>query len=147
MKRRCAAGLVLVLLAALAGCGGDEREEYCQALQERRPRIAEMVESDSSAALLENLPMLRELGEQAPEDLADEWQTYLAALEGLDDALDRADVKATDFEDGKPPAGLDEGERAAIAAAADEVAAEDTVLAAAGIEQQARDVCKINLGL
>lgn len=145
--RRLVGALVLTLLVSLAGCGGDSGDDYCQALEERRKEIAEMVDSGSAAVLLEKLPMLRKLGEQAPEDLEDEWQTYLTALEGLDKALDDAGVKADDFKGGKPPAGLDEAQRKAIATAAGEVAAPDTVQAGAGIEQQARDVCKINLGL
>jgi hypothetical protein len=145
--RRLVGVLLLVLLASLAGCGGDSQEDYCTALEERRTKIAEMVDSGSPAVLLDNLPMLRDLGEQAPEDLRDEWQTYLDALGGLDEALDEAGVKASEFKDGKPPAGLSEAERKAIADAAGQVAAEETVQAGAGIEQQARDVCKINLGL
>ena len=35
----------------------------------------------------------------------------------------------------------------AIIAAADQLSSDDVVAAAAGIEQEARDVCKINLGL
>lgn len=141
------AGALVVAMLSLAGCGGDPGEDYCDALEDRRKQIAEMVDSGSPGVLLENLPMLRELGEQAPEDLRDEWQTYLAALEGLDEALEEAGVQATEFEDGKPPAGLDEAQRRAIADAAGQVAAEETLQAGAGIEQQARDVCKINLGL
>ena len=145
--RRLAGALVVALLLPVTACGGDSQEDYCQALEERREKIAEMVDSGSPAVLLDNLPMLRELGEQAPEDLRDEWQTYLAALDGLEEALDDAGVKASQFEDGKPPAGLDEAQRKTIADAAGQVAAEETVQAGAGIEQQARDVCKINLGL
>jgi hypothetical protein len=136
-----------VLLAALVGCGGDSTEDYCSALEERRTRIADMVESQSSAALLDNLPMLRELAEKSPDDLTDEWQTYLDALEGLDDALDEAGVEASDFRDGRPPEGLSAADRKAIADAATQITTEEVVQAGSGIEQQARDVCKINLGL
>ena len=145
--RRLVGALVLVLLASLAGCGEDSGQDYCKALEERRKEIAEMIDSGSPAVLLDKLPMLRDLGEQAPEDLQDEWQTYLAALEGLDKALEDAGVKASDFKAGKPPAGLDEAQRKAIADAAGQVSSQETVQAGAGIEQQARDVCKINLGL
>ena len=37
--------------------------------------------------------------------------------------------------------------RAAVAGAVQQVSSDDVVQAASGIEQQARDVCKVNLGL
>ncbi len=146
-SHRLLAVLLGLVVLTLTGCGGDSTEDYCNALSQRREKIAEMVESGSATALLDNLSMLRELAEKAPDDLTDEWQTYLGALEGLDGALDDAGVEPADFEDGKPPAGLADSDRKAIADAAGEITTEEVVQAAAGIEQQARDVCKINLGL
>ena len=55
-------------------------------------------------------------------------------------------MKPSDFEDGKPPAGLSAAERKAIADAASQIRTEEVVEAASGIEQQARDVCKVNFG-
>ena len=55
-------------------------------------------------------------------------------------------MKPADFEDGKPPAGTQRRGRKAIAEAADQVATDEVSQAASGIEQQARDVCKVNLG-
>lgn len=134
------------LLLALAGCG-DSTAGYCAALEQQRTEIADMVASDSSSALLGGLPMLHDLADAAPEDVADEWRTLLRALDRLDDALRRAGVEPGDFRDGKPPAGLSEEDRKAITAAAAGMGSPDVVTAASGIEQQARDVCKINLGL
>ena len=71
----------------------------------------------------------------------------LRAVEGLDEAIDDAGVKPSDFEDGKPPAGLSAADQKAIADAAGQITTDDVVAAATGIEQQARDVCKVNLGL
>ena len=48
---------------------------------------------------------------------------------------------------GEPPAGVTASTRTAIAEAANELASEDVVTAATGIEQQAKDVCKLQLGL
>ncbi len=145
--RSAVPGVVLALLLALAGCGGSTVDDYCKDLGQQRKEMADMVSSESPTALLSHLPMLRELAEKAPEDLQDEWQTFLDAVEGLDKAIDRAGVKASDFKDGQPPAGLSEGDRKAVADAAGEIRTDEVVQAAAGIEQQARDVCKINFGL
>ena len=140
------AGLVVALLLPLSGCG-DKTDDYCSALEDHNKDIAEMVGSDSPDALLNGLPVLRDLGKKAPEDLTDEWQTFLGALDGLDDALRKAGVKAADFVDGKPPKGTGVREQKAIADAASQIGADDVVEASTSIEQQARDVCKVNLGL
>jgi hypothetical protein len=140
--------LVLGVVLPLAGCGGENSiEDYCAALKADQKQIAEMIESPSSTALLSNLPMLRRLAEQAPDDLTDEWQVFLGALDGLDQALDDAGLKPSDYEDGRPPAGVSAADRKAIAAAASQITTDEVSAAASGIDQQARDVCKINLGI
>lgn len=137
-----------VLLAGLTACGGEPSyDDYCSRLQEDREQVGEIVASGDPAELLGNLDVLDELRREAPRDLRDEWDTLLTALEGLRDALRDADVKASDFEDGKAPEGLSQADQEAIATAADRVRADDVVAAASGIETQARDVCKINIGL
>ncbi len=144
--RRLATAVAAILLLTLTGCG-DPTEDYCSELRKDRKEFAEMLESESSSALLGNLPMLRDLAEKSPDDLSDEWQTYLRAIEGLDQAIERAGVEPSDFDGGKPPAGLSEGDRKAIAEAAGQITTDEVIAAASGIEQQARDVCKVNLGL
>jgi hypothetical protein len=148
MIRRLSGVLVAVtLLLPLAGCGGDDIDSYCSDLEEHDKQIADMIESGGPLGLLDNLPMLHDLAEHAPADLTDEWQVFNDALDGLAKALKDADVKASDFQDGKPPAGLDAADQKSIAGAASRLATDDVVQASAGIEQQARDVCKVNLGL
>ncbi len=144
---RSVVALVVAMLLPLAACGEDQSATYCTDLQQHRKQLADMLESSSPSALLGNLPMLHDLGDKSPRDLVDEWQTFLGALNGLDEAIKDAGVEPGDFEDGKPPAGLSVAEKKAIADAANQMSTEDVVQAASGIEQQARDVCKLNLGL
>ena len=146
MRRIAAAALALALTATLAGCGNSE-EKYCDALRKDRVQIDEMTNDTSSDALLDGLPLFQDLADQAPDDLTDEWQTFVNALEGLKDALDAADVKGSDFRDGKIPASVTGEKRQSIVAAADNLASSDVVSAVNGIETQGRDVCKVNLGL
>ena len=100
LMRRLAAVVAAVMLFSLTGCG-DPMEDYCSQLREDRKEFAEMLESSSSSALIGNLPMLRELAEKSPDDLSDEWQIFLDAIEDLDQAIERAGVKPSDFDDGK----------------------------------------------
>jgi hypothetical protein len=145
--RTTVAAVALGLLLPLAGCG-DPVQNYCSAVQEHRKEIADMVSADSGpTSLLEHLPMLRDLAGKAPDDLSDEWQTFLNAVENLDDALRRADLEPGDFEDGRAPAGTAPGDVKAVQDAAAQLADPDVVQAADGISQQATDVCKVNFGL
>ena len=145
--RRLGAVVASTLLVPLAGCGENSIESYCSEVSAHREELAEMVESTSASALLSHLPMLHDLAESAPEDIADEWQVFNGALDDLDQAISDAGVKPSDFEDGKPPAGLSAAERKAITDAAGQIRSDDVVQAATGIEQQARDVCKVNFGV
>jgi hypothetical protein len=145
---RAGAGLVaLVLALPVAGCGQDPIDAYCADLSAHRKQMADMLDASTSTALLGNRAMLSDLAKKTPPDLQDEWQTFLGAVDGLHQALDHAGVKPSQFVAGKPPAGLAPADQRAIIAAADQLSSDDVVAAAAGIEQEARDVCKINLGL
>ena len=149
MRRRTAAAAALLAVIAFAGssCGGDPEARYCSALQADQEMFAAMQEDTSGVALLTHRPALHRLADQAPDDLSDEWQTFLGAVDAFAQTLDEVGVKPGDFVDGQPPAGLDEAKRTRIANAAGELSAKDVVAAANGIEQQARDVCKLQLGL
>lgn len=145
--RRLAAALVVVLLLAVGACG-DPEEQYCGSVEQHRKALAEMTSSEASGAtLLQHLPMLQDLAKDAPPDLEDEWQTFLTAVEALDKALRDAHVRPEQFDAGKPPPGLSSAELQRIRGAATRLASPDVVQAAAGIEQEARDVCKVNIGL
>jgi hypothetical protein len=145
-RRLAGAAVALALLAPLAGCGENSIDDYCADVTAHRKQLAEMVDSSSASALLGNLPMLHDLADKAPEDLADEWQVFTSALDDLDQAIKDAGVEPSDFKDGKAPAGLSDAEQKAIADAVGQIETDDVVQAATGIEQQARDVCKVNFG-
>ena len=139
---------VLALVAVLAllptGCGADSEADYCAALKADQTIFAD---DGTGLALISNLPKLEKLAADAPDDLVDEWQTFTSALETLRDAVRAAGLKPSQFVDGKPPAGTPAAASRTIADAANELASEDVVTAASGIEQQGKDVCKLQLGL
>ncbi|MDQ6686518.1 MAG: hypothetical protein M3Z50_02715 [Actinomycetota bacterium] len=145
-RRILGALTALLLVCSLSSCG-DPVKKYCSALNADRTAIANMLAQPSPTALISNLPMLQSLGANAPEDLTDEWQTFLGAIVGLRDALHAAGVRPEQFHDGRPPVGLPAGRRQAIKDAADTLSSLQVVQAADGIDQEARDVCQINLGM
>jgi hypothetical protein len=131
---------------SLSACGDDEKN-YCNALESDQQVFAEMQDDTSGLALLKHLTMLHGLADKAPDDLTDEWQTFLGALDAFAGTMHDLGVNPDDFVDGKPPAGLSEDDRKRIADAASELSSPDVVEAANGIEQHAKDVCKLQLGL
>lgn len=146
VRRTAATLLVAVLVALTAGCG-DPEKAYCGALSADQKMFAEMQDDTSGLGLLRHRTELHALASKAPDDLADEWQTFLGAIDAFAGTLHDLGVKPEDFVDGQAPAGLSQDTRTRIAQAANELSSGDVVTAANGIEQQAKDVCKLQLGL
>jgi hypothetical protein len=145
--RRLVRAVLGALLLLLPQACGDKEKGYCAAMSADQKLFAEMQDDPTGLGLLAHRSTLHDLGDRAPDDLRDEWQTFLGALDAFAKTLDQAGVQPGAFVDGRPPADLSAAERTRIAHAASELAAPDVVEAADGIEQQAKDVCKLQLGL
>ena len=133
----------------VAGCGEEPHPAYCDDLGTHRRQMADMLDSTSPDALLSHLSrccseLATEVAHRPPGRVADLPRRRRGPPEG---AEPRRTSSPTQFVGGKPPAGLSAADRAAIVDAADQLSSDDVVTAASGIEQEARDVCKINLGL
>lgn len=134
-------------LALLAGCA-DEGERYCGELAERRDRLHDLAAGSADADVLdETLAVLRDLRSEAPADISDEWTTLVFAYEGLVDAFEDAGVSPEGYDPAAPPEGVSEDEARRIEGAAAELASARVLEAADGLEQHARDVCRVDLGL
>ena len=145
MKVLAVAVAALLLCPALSGCA-SQREKYCSALRDDQRQLSAILSSSDPGGLITGLPTLEQLGAKAPDDLTDEWQTFLNAVKGLRDALADADVKPSEYKDGLP-ASVIGAKRQAVVGAADTLASADVLDAANGIETQARDVCSLDIGL
>ena len=124
-------------------CGGckDQQEKYCDAGGDHQHQLGEVLGDGAPDALLEALPILRDLADQAPEDLRDEWKTVIDAIAGLQDALHDAGVDPATYDRDHPPAGLSQHDKDAIDSAARQLSSEATVTAFSGVDQEAKDVC------
>ncbi|RYE80850.1 MAG: hypothetical protein EOO74_01460, partial [Myxococcales bacterium] len=134
----------LLLGSGLSACG-DPIDNYCEVIKEHRKELNEMVDAGTQFGLITHLPMLQELNDAAPEDLTDEWQVFLSAVKHLTEVVDDTGHPPEDFADQQMPADLTSEEKTAITAAANRLSSQETVAASAAIDQQARDVCKVNL--
>ena len=140
---RLAAALLLVAVI-VSGCGGDD---YCGAVEEHQAELTDVTASGSPAALLEALPIFRDLADGAPEDIRDDWDAFLDRLEELDDALRSADVDPAAYDPENLPPELTDEQRRRIEAAGAALADPAVVQAFDSVQQQAKDVCHTPLSL
>lgn len=134
----------LVLAAALLGGCASDQERYCDAVAEHQEALSEIAASGDPGRTLDTLPAYRDLRDRAPDDISDDWQVVVGALEGLQSALEDAGADASyDAED--PPEGLSPEDRRAIERAADSLGSSRTLEAMSSVEQHALDVCKTPL--
>jgi len=137
-ERRSLTAALLLAATLLTGCGGDD---YCGAVEENQAGLTDAAASGSPGALLEALPVFRDLQEQAPDDIQDDWETFLDPLTELDEALEAADVEPATYDPENLPADLTDEERERIEAAGAALADPAVVAAFDGVQQQAKDVC------
>jgi hypothetical protein len=146
-RRRAVTGAVLAVLLPLTACAGDPQEEYCAAVKQHQKALTEIVGSGGKDSLLRAEDIFADLRRRAPSDISDEWQQVVTRIQALDRALRDAGVDPATYDRSKPPAGLDEADRAAIDSAARELGSTSTLDALTGLDQQARDVCRTPLSL
>ena len=149
MSCRAGAGLAAAVLlgSLLTGCSSDT-ESYCDAVRDKKTELTRLSESagePGSEVMTGSLDVFRDLSDEAPEDLADEWDTFLGAWEGLTTALEDAGADVADFDPEHRPEGMEPAEFEAVKRAAAELTSPQVVEAAGGIEQHALDVCKVDL--
>ena len=144
MTRAAVAVLLAAALLPLAGCA-SEQEQYCDAVEEHQAELSDITSQGVPGALLEALPIYRDLRDEAPPDIRDEWDQVVSALEALQAALDDAGIAPEDYdpEDTSVP----QDDRDAIAAAADGLLSAESERAFDAVDQQARDVCHTPLVL
>lgn len=141
----------LALTGVLLVSGGEDDDgpydTYCAAVEEHRSEIGAALNAGQETGLLRALPAFVDLAAAAPDDIRDEWRIVIDRVSELQAALDAAGVDAASYDFEKPPADLTAQDRKAIETAATRLGSADTAAALAGVEQQARDVCKSPLSL
>lgn len=145
---------VVVAVVVVAGflvlrdtASDDPFASYCAAVEEHRSELGAALGAGEETGLLRALPVFEDLAAQAPDDIRDEWAVVVDRVGELQAALDAAGVDAAAYDFEKPPAELAAEDREAIETAATRLGSADTASALAGVEQQARDVCKSPLSL
>lgn len=142
---------MLLVAGGLTGCG-HSTESYCSSLKQDKAKLTRLAADSAKPgktgtdALGDTVGVLSGLRDDAPDDIADEWDTLVGALQGLSGAIKDSGADPSDFASGKQPAGVTVGQYKAVQQAAAELRTTRVQQAGASIEQHAQDVCKVDLG-
>lgn len=129
----------------LVACGGDDRSDYCEAVDKHQRELTEIAASKDPGAIFDALEHYQELAQEAPRDLRDEWRQVIDRIEALESALDEAGVDPATYDPEETLKGLPREEREAITGAGRNLGDLQTRQAMSSIEQQALDVCQTPL--
>ena len=144
VRRTATAALAVVVLAtSLAGCADQTERYHKQQLSD----LAVRSDTPDDEVLDQTLDVWRDLRDAAPGDIADEWSTLVFALEGLVDAFRRAGTTPSQYDPASPPKGVTKAEADLLHDAAAELVSRRVSQAGDAVEQHARDVCQVDLGL
>ncbi len=140
-----ASAAALLIGALVSGCGGDDA--YCDAVQQHQTELTDVTASASPGALLQALPIFRDLEERSPDDIRDDWKAFLDPLAELDDALGDAGIDPATYDGKALPDSLADEQRTRIEDAAAGILAPTVVRAFDSVQQQAKDVCHTPMSL
>jgi hypothetical protein len=144
-RARAGVAALAVLLPLLAGCGRGP--SYCDAVKDHQSELGSIVQSGDRTALIQALPVFRDLMGKAPADVTADWKLLVTRVTALETALDHAGVEPASYDPRHPPAGLSAEDRGLIRSAAAQLAASDTQQALANVQQEVLDVCHTPLEL
>ena len=144
-------GLALVA-GLLTGCGGNDADsrdsDYCSTLKEEKKQLADLADQagkPGTDVLTPTREALGRLREAAPEDLRDEWDTVYYAWSAMVDAVKEAGVDPGDYRPGRTPEGVTAAQARKLGEVAAELSSPRVVDASRGLEDQARQVCHVEL--
>jgi hypothetical protein len=146
LRRRFAVAAVTVCWLPLLTCCGHG-QSYCGAVKDHQSDLGSLARGGGRTALIRALPIFQELRGKAPDDVADDWQLLVTRIQALQTALQHAGIDPSTYDAQHPPAGLSPENRTLIRRAAAELAASDTRLALATVQQEVLDVCHTPLDL
>lgn len=147
------AGLALGV-ALLAGCGDDgggsaAGGDYCDQLKDAKAEFDSFESSEPDFSKMdEAFDTMKQLGDDAPEEVADDWKVVDSGITTMTDALDDAGITFEDLgglSSGEMPEGVDMEKLQELGPKLQELNSEEFQTATDNIEKHAKDECDVDL--
>jgi len=142
--------LVTGLVAAtLASCSSDPEQDYCDELDGATATLVGLADRSGTGGdyVEPALDLFQKLREKAPDELRDEWDTFVFSWQDLVDVLKDTGVDPTTFDPKHRPDGLSREDFERIRAVGEELRSSRVRDAVEGITRHAHDVCGLSLDL
>lgn len=142
------AAIALPTFLALRSSSEPDVQDYCTTLREERrvlDSLADKAARPGNDVLTPTLGALGRLRADAPTEVRDEWDTVYYAWQALVDAVDDAGIAPEDFRPGKRPPGIDTRDARRLEQVAAKLVSPRVISASSGLEDHARQVCRVDL--
>jgi len=156
MLRSIAVAGATLLLATTVACGGGSTDQagsdastqqYCDALKSAQNEFSAIDSGDVTPANLNRiLDRMHSLAEQAPPQVADDWQKLDGAMSQLQSGLGDLGLSFEDLSDPRKLSQVDPQKLQEFGQKMQQLSGQQFDRAGNAIEQHAKQVCHLNLG-
>jgi hypothetical protein len=147
VKNRAALIAAATLIAGtLTGCGGGT-DAYCDSIKEAQSELGGLDDGDF-AELDKAIDRIHEIADDAPDEVADDWEVLDGAVSDMETALEDAGIEMSDLEGltrGEIPEGVDQEKLAALGEDLNAIGSAEVQEAADNIDKHANDECGVDL--
>ncbi|MGJ9412136.1 hypothetical protein ACHAAC_05445 [Aeromicrobium sp. CF4.19] len=146
MKFKLAVAGAALASLALTGCGADS--SYCSDLEAAQEDFGSLSGSGDPEQIDEAFSTLREIAQDAPDEVAEEWETLDGTIEQIQTALDEAGITLAELsqvQGDELPEGVTQEDVTALVTEIQSIGSAETQEASETIETHASEECDIEL--
>lgn len=137
----------LLVGSAVAGCGGDSSEAYCNDMKKAEKDFSALDGGDFSQ-LDKAFKTFHTLADEAPSKIDPDWKVLESAITTMEKGFADAGIKFSDLaelQNGKIPEGVDTAKLTELSSTMSKFSDAKFKTASDNIAKHAKDVCKVNL--
>jgi len=142
MKTLKTAAAVLLASVVLTACGGSDTGAYCDRLEKAEDDFSSLGEDGNMSDAFDTF---RELRDEAPDAVKDDWKTLAGAIDDMEKAYEDAGIDLDEV-DKLDASKLSQDQIKKLTEATSKLSSEDYTKASDNISEHAKSECDIDLG-
>ncbi|TCI99856.1 hypothetical protein [Aeromicrobium sp. IC_218] len=142
MKTLKTAAAVLLASVVLTACGGSDTGAYCDRLEKAEDDFSSLGQDGNMSDAFDTF---RELRDEAPDAVKDDWKTLAGAIDDMEKAYEDAGIDLDEV-DQLDASKLSQDQIKKLTEATSKLSSEDYTEASNNISEHAKSECDIDLG-